>query len=378
MSYEGHNFFDLGVSFPERPDMMTVQHSTRSKDYRQRWEAADEFDAGRQNANYLRALFASLTPTRPARVYIPGGRYYIGLPEVPERDSEQVADLLVPPHVTLVFGPKATIVPLAYTREQVERGVGGRPLRDADWILRRVAALPGPEQFRVRIEVQGVIEAALDKLFDPFLEDDRALDGSPSTAVPTRRGGTVFFVRDGLRAVYPEWWGAVPKGGDDGVVTAADVRRTTVAIQSCVDAVLHHRIQLDRRLPNDRAKKRPSPEVVFANDYVIDRPIRLGMTLSQARAETDGPARSEDYRFHQIGLTLRGECGPATRRNGAALLQAARPFGEEESLTTESPRYGDSRSMMILRTFGPVTIDNVIFDANGSAERCLTVTGQAG
>lgn len=365
MSYEGPNFFDVSQQVTHRVGMDTIMLETQAKPFQERWGTTQEFVAGEMNANYLRAVFNSFSRERPVRVYLPSGRYYIGLPATPEVSSEQEADLLVPDHVTLVFGPKATLVPLVYTKELIE----SRRLRDEDWLDARTR-LPESELWRVRIEVQGLLEADLDKIFDPFCEDDRNREGLPSTDMPVRRGGTVFFTRDNLRAVYPEWWGAIPKRGDDGVLSDAEVRRTTVAIQSCIDAVLHHRLTLPR---GGGQTLRPSTEVVFANDYVIDRPIRLGMTLARARTETGLPFTGDEYPFHQIGLSIRGLCGPATRRNGAALLLAAHNFEREEVFPEVTPRYGDSYSLMIVRTFGPVSIDNVIFDAAGVAERCLTV-----
>ncbi len=118
--------------------------------------------------------------------------------------------------------------------------------------------------------------------------------------------------------------------------------------------------------------------MIFANDYVIDRPIRLGMTLAQARVETEVPFTGDEYPFHPIGVSIRGLCGPATRRNGAALLQASRDFRPEDlpPATAADPHpvlFGDSWSLMIVRTFAPVSIDNVVFDANGYTKRCLTI-----
>ncbi len=360
------------------------------------WNERDVFDTGERNARWLKSLFehSDYASGRRVRLYIPEGRYYVGLPDTPVASSEQAADLLVPAHFTLVFGPKATLVPLAYPDDLVRL----RTLRGAAWIEARRMDLPPGEHLKVRIEVQGLIEAELDKIFDPFLEDDRNTLGQPSTEVPTRRAGTVFFARDNLRAVYPEWWGAVPKRSDSRTLeegtelTEAEIRRTTVAVQSCIDAVLHHRIRVPRSsFVRDAGGNlvptgsRPSTEVVFANDYVIDRPIRLGMTLQQARVATGQQPASDESPFHRIGLSIRGACGPATRRNGAALLQASRTFPSAaegvlpEALppaTLADPTpvlFGDSYSLMVVRTLAPVSIDNVVFDAAERAERCLTV-----
>jgi hypothetical protein len=380
MSYVGTNFVDAGQAFMS----MGVELSTRPKRFNDRSEAFDEFAAGELNARWFKAVFDSTqySLNNPVRVYIPEGRYYVGLPSTLTASSEQMADLLVPAHVTLVFGPKATLVPLEYTPERISRqgamGPGLSATAAAAWLTARRNDLPESERFRVRVEIQGRIEADLDKIFDPFLEDDRDTDGTPSTVVPTRRGGTVFFTRDNLRTVYPEWWGAVPKRGDNGPLTQAEIRRTTVALQSCFDAVLHHRITLARTVGSRQV--RPSTEVIFANDYVIDRPIRLGMSLARARVMTDLTYVGDEYPFHSIGVSIRGLCGPAKGRNGAALLQAASDFEPEDPPPsapdgTVPPLFGDSYSLMIVRTGAPVSIDNVVFDANGAmnAQRCLTI-----
>ncbi len=110
--------------------------------------------------------------------------------------------------------------------------------------------------------------------------------------------------------------------------------------------------------------------VVLANDYAIDRPLRVGASAAQAHGE----AVDELTPNLLNGFILRGGCGPATRRLGAALIKAARGFSPAASLGTVP----EVSSMFVARTQVVVTVENVVFDANELANRCVTLVAAGG
>lgn len=62
--------------------------SLTAKPFNLTWLSDAEFRVGEQNARWFKAVFDSLgpNPQRPVRIYLPEGRYYLGLP-VPAMDQ---------------------------------------------------------------------------------------------------------------------------------------------------------------------------------------------------------------------------------------------------------------------------------------------------
>ena len=364
------------------------------------WDRTTELQNARANAVALVSQFATASPTDPKVFYFPEGRYYVGLPQgnpvevVPPppppplheqptpppgftasfgstwfryTSGEQMADLIIPPGATLCFGPGATLVPMAFTADEVRR------YRTEAWIALRRAFLPEPERFRVRVEVQGAIDAPMSKIFDPYMDEDNV----PSI-MPQRSAGLVYFQRETVREVFPEWWGAIPMRGEDNPLTEGEVRRTTAALQASFDAAFNHRVTMPQRHYVDVPPTRPSLPVVLSNDYLIDRPLRVGLTLQQARARGSAV---EAFPPNSAGFVMRGECGPTTRRGGGALLKASQWFQSElvppgqgaDARPPNLDEFGDSRSLLIVRARSACSLENVVFDAAEIAERCITV-----
>ncbi len=313
----------------------------------------DAFGAQQTNATRLVDLLnrAAAIPGG-AYLYFPPGRYLIGRPATPDTQGEQSADILVPQNVTLKFASGAQLVPMGYARADGQR-VNGAP----DWAERSLPGLQRSEHFKVRIEVMGAIEAGIFPIFDAFVEDDLE-------TMNFQEAGRILFQRDWVRAIYPEWWNAVPLVNEQ-VPSPARVRRTTVALQMALDAANNRRVHSFARPIRDRHASIP---LRLVNDYAIDRPLRIGATRDQARGndnpDVDAPANT-------FGLVIRGECGPATRRFGAALIKAAPGFTPEPVV---APVSAEVNAMLVLRTTVGVTLKNVVFDANERAERCVSLS----
>lgn len=352
-----------------------------------------------RNATNFFLMCAALmrAPSRGGYIYFPPGRWVIGRPrpELMASGTEQISDLVVPAGVTLMFAPGAVLVPASYTEAEVMANP------DKTWLRRVPEGLAQSDHLKVRIEVQGGLIAPHTQVFDPFMDP---LD----TEMPQIEAGRILFQRDTVREVYPEWWGAVPMVNEQPG-TPAQVRRTTAALQAALDAGFNHRLYYsassvplldDRgRLVRDRGGnvvyqkdelgnpllryaltgRRPSIPVVLSSDYAIDRPLRIGATVNQAKAITD----PYELPNNTDGLVLRGECGPATRSFGAAMIKAApgfraptladrRPAGAASP--TELSTTTEVASMLVMRTLTGVTMENLVLDADEVAPRCVTAS----
>lgn len=134
---------------------------------------------------------------------IPAGRFYLG-PAETKPDSEVQADIVINDKVMLWFVPNGQLVPISVDQ-------------------------PNGTRIKVKMEIQGFVDAGLFPIFDVFLEpeDDRT---------QYTEAGTVVFTRHGVRALYPEWWGASSPRLEPRGMTFGVVRRTTAALQACFDA----------------------------------------------------------------------------------------------------------------------------------------------
>ena len=150
----GRSFIDLGDS--------TMGTPLESKLPRATWTPRDELLSGIRNAERLtpHLITAGAPPRAPVVLYLPEGRYYLAFPAgLRGMPSEQMADFLIPANVTLRFGPGATLVPMALTETELSQNY---PMGRDDFLRRRLS-LPMSERLRVRIEVQGFIDAPITK-----------------------------------------------------------------------------------------------------------------------------------------------------------------------------------------------------------------------
>ncbi len=143
------------------------------------------------NADSLENMCLYLNQRTPKGgfIFIPPGRYVIGRPsplsaiadpmlragraQITRDGDAALSDLIVPACVTLVFAPRAVLVPGGYTQD-----LANAHRSDAPWLRRSVDGLPSTnftfptgEFFKVRIEIQGGIQAPLQQIFDVFMED---------------------------------------------------------------------------------------------------------------------------------------------------------------------------------------------------------------
>lgn len=326
-----------------------------------------DFTTPRRNANTLVELLnrrhtesALGHPPAPLVLYFPSGRYLIGRPSIPMDLGGPLVhdpDIYFPVDITLKFAAGAQVVPMGYADANGElisaaRDSGGE---------RSIEGLQKSEFYKVRIVVEGCIEAGIYPIFDALVHKDLETD-------TIQEAGRILLRGNATRAVYPEWWNAVPLVNEE-IPSPPRVRRTTVALQMALDAAFN------RRIPSIRGPggSLPSVPVMLVNDYAIDRPLRIGATMAQSRgrdrSDEDAPA-NVDY-----GMILRGECGPATRRFGAALIKASEHFIPSRA---PSDSYEEVSTMLALRTKTGVTVQNVVFDANERAERCVTLSLSGG
>jgi hypothetical protein len=318
----------------------------------------NDVETGRDNGTKLYQICALLSGQK-GYLYFPPGVWVIGRPRmrppVPANRidvyGEADVDILIPDNITLMMAPGAVLVPVGYSPEQVR----------ADSSLRReVLNWPESEKRKVRIEFQGTLAAPIMKIFEALM---------PSNS--TVEAGRIIFVRDRLRTVYPEWWGAVPLV-DEQPPSDDATRRTTAALQYAFDAAFNHR------------GTRTSIPVTLINDYAIDRPLRVGMTLSEVfgppiplppPAPQPRPEQLPEFLGNSAGLVIHGECGPSTRSFGAAMIKAGPRFRVEDSprVLADGSRIREPSSLMVIRVGVGVTVENVVFDANEFADRCVTL-----
>lgn len=328
-----------------------------------------------QNTRSLIRMLAKLQVAGGV-IAIPGRRFYLG-PVKGATDSEVRADIVIPDRVQLWFVPDGQLVPISIAPGAPGYPVSFRPGTEPD------PADPDP-RYRVKFEIQGSIEAGIFQIFDVFLE-------APNPRIsPTTPAGTVVFTRHGVSALYPEWWGAVPWDGDPGAIRPGAVRRTTAALQACLDAA--HRSMRD---PNASGASTPRPPlpVVLTNSYVIDDELSVGVP----RAEVDMPRSARDATwapYNNDGIVIRGACGPAS--GGAAnvwirawpdspLFREEPPGGASDFPSSPGsytpsvgrvvdgnrPTYG-YRSLLGIRGVFGATVKDVGFDG-GVASRCVTL-----
>ncbi len=367
--------------------------------------APSNFRGHRENADRLNGFIAHLRSVSPLGgiLYFPPRRYIIGVPSGAAALGENEEDLIVPDNITLQFAPGARLVSAGYAP-----GTSVSSWRPG------ASQLPQTEALKVRIGIYGRIEAPMMPIFDTFMEDPRG-DAAQSENFPQTEAGRIIFARPDVRAVYPEWWGAVPlvdegrawAGSSSASLDpriAASVRRTTAALQAALDAAFNFRIKPQyREQPFLDASQVPisrdghpvlervyetpvftSIPVVLANDYAIDRPLRVGATVAQAMGNDLREYDRFAFPNNPDGLVIRGECGPSTRRFGAALIKAAPTFrpptrnDRQELLglgrlpASAGSQPTEVSSMLVMRTGAGITVENVVFDAAERAERCIT------
>jgi len=214
-------------------------------------------------------------------LYLPPGRYYLGRSSVRPADSiisEEYADLVVPPEVTLWFAPEAVLVPLA----------------GADWVAPRpIPGVPATaaETNEVRVEIQGDIVAEVTTIFDVQFEEDPGLGTAVGRGLRTaiaRPAGRVLLTSLRIRQIRPEWWGALPRRPIvlDPPAAPIDeaihgVSRTTRAFQAAIDAAYTRRTTPRRRADGTLFESprqwnvRPAIPIVAPSTYVIDQPLNV-------------------------------------------------------------------------------------------------------
>lgn len=378
----------------------------------------------RNNALVLQAIFQAVlnrsSSVPGAIVYIPPGRYYIGRTwgsggrGAAVAQGELFGDLVVPAQVSLKFAPGAVLVPFDYSsrtdREAWAWNVPGRP-----W-----------ERYKVRIEVQGTIDAGIQQVFDVLLEnlDDSdqlgRLEGFERSVSPRdiashrayyasnlHEAGQVLLTRNAIRAVYPEWWGAAPPPGTphEGEPMAAVVRRTTLAIQAAIDAahtnrLLHIGVRTSSRdtnaTPMLQAYTVPPIPVLFSREYVIDRELMVGQSWWESeRPILPAPMTAERdilaFRpTNSAGAILRGVRGPDRAGAGSARIVASPShfFGDDRVDTPVvdradarryAPRFTDvmvgvrSDALLALRGTPSSVVEGIEFDGASTAARALTI-----
>ncbi len=176
----------------------------------------------RHVSNYLRDV------KKGGMIIIPPGRFYLGVPpREPKRAtaSESDADIVLAHNIRLHFMPGGMLIPVSLAPNQTG--------------YRRLPWMAANERYKVRLEVQSTIDAEVMPIFDAFVDDPRGDDDR----MPEREAGQVFFTRQNVGEVYPEWWGAVSSEGLAEPARAGVVRRTTKAMQACFDAA--HRAMLE-------------------------------------------------------------------------------------------------------------------------------------
>lgn len=330
-----------------------------------------------RNADALFNLLSALksTPTKSGVLYFPPGRYYVGRLASVYRweDASRLpfdADLQIPPGVTMRFAPGATLVPFNYA---------ATPTAARAWRL-PVAVRP-EEGFQVQIEIQGKIEAGIYAIFDAVLQG-RESDSSSTTVASLTKAGIIHLTRNDMREAYPEWWGAAPRDLP-GVDEALAVRRTTMALQETIE-VAHTRRSFPYVRENPNLVAIP---IVLTGRYVIDQELQIGERWKNAelrrgavingRFDAAGPNPDPARPYNQGGFVLRGGRPPGHTGAGSATIVAHPTLFDENSDLSPGQSYRrvtpNSGALLGVRNVPGWRIENVSFDANFSAPRCLTV-----
>lgn len=337
-----------------------------------------------RNADALLSLLTALdsTPAKSGVLYFPPGRYYVGRPEtvphwvVPSRLPFD-ADLQIPPGVTLRFAPGATLVPFNYGVDNEGDSRARAPAGRFD--------LRPEETFKVQIEIQGKIEAGIHAIFDAVLQS-RAESASLGVS-QLLSAGIIHLTRNDMREVYPEWWGAAPPRltARDEDLLATDVRRTTMALQETIE-VAHTRRSFPYVRENPNLVAIP---IVLTGRYVIDQELQIGERWKNAELRRGavingefvaaGPNPNPDPArpYNQGGFVLRGGRPPGHTGAGSATIVAHPTLFDENSDLSPGQPYRrvtpNSGALLGVRNVPGWRIENVTFDANFSAPRCLTV-----
>ncbi len=390
-------------------------------------------DIASANTLNLRTMIGRLAGDSGGYILIPPGRFYLGA-ITPEMNSEVDSDLRVDPRVTLIFMPGGQLVPLSYAP--------GEPG------YRRPRWQSDTERYKVRIEVQGSIDAGIQQIFDVFIHPELTDIDSMSA-----EAGTVFFTRPMVGQIYPEWFGAVPAKGAPDALTSNDVRRTTRALQAALDAahgrmalpdfrtgatatgtVTHyvlndpgngfivgplnaesvssngetvryagtrHVLERQKEISTstelltfkfNAATNLPAIPVVLNNDYVIDDELWVGAprnTVSQPRPLLERVFSPRNG----SGFVLRGNRGAANASNNVRIIArrsstftgqsrgSASKYPDDHpgsvGIFSSTPLYDDA-SMLSIRGTAGFTVEDVTFDANEVAPRCVTVADTGG
>lgn len=340
--------------------------------------------------DFYRARQAGAQQTS-AILYFPPGRYEIGRPSQPlsiDR-TELLCDFVVPSNVALRFAVGATLVLLNYGRiESPPRRPGGR----SPVIARRTHAVPGrPEDiYKVRMEIQGTIEAGIQTIFDCVMTDLRDPTNHGVVLGDEHAAGHVYFTRNNVaREVFPEWFGATTAGAQ-GDPPVAFVRRTTMALQEAIRVAHGRRKTVSYRevpgwglgvvgqlsevftppspdgsdaprpvrdvtlvngkilvdgvrytpgdvsgRPNGRWKfdatytQRPSIPITLTGAYVVDTELSIGYSLDESAGyvdSLDAPFPDWFHRPNTFGAVVRGIRGPGRQGAGAVTVRAAANF----------------------------------------------------
>lgn len=336
-----------------------------------------------------------------ATLYFPPGRYEIGRPSQPlsiDR-TELLCDFVVPSNVALRFAVGATLVLLNYGRiESPPRRPGGR----SPVIARRTHAVPGrPEDtFKVRMEIQGTIEAGIQTIFDCVMTDLRDPRNHGAVLGDEHAAGHVYFTRNNVaREVFPEWFGATTTDASTEPPVAF-VRRTTMALQEAIRVAHGRRKTLSYRNvrgrgigvvgelrevfsppdgsvsprtlrnvtlidgeikvgdmliapggasgpPNGRWRfdatytQRPSIPITLTGTYVVDAELSVGYSLDESAGYVDAldaPFPDWFHRPNTNGAVVRGVRGPGPQGAGAVTVRAAANFSTRPPVDHVLPR----------------------------------------
>lgn len=188
----------------------------------------------RLNADTLQALLIHFSSVSSGILYFPPGRYYVGRPTNRAALSELFCDFVVPAQLTLKFAPGATLVLMNYQGEPEDVRVPAR---------REVPGRP-EDLLKVRMEIQGCIDAGIYPIFDAVVQNLDAIMGQAGSALDLTEAGHIFLTRNTVREVFPEWFGAAPPVNGDfrqGLPERV-VRRMTLGFQEAIN-VAHGRRQ---------------------------------------------------------------------------------------------------------------------------------------
>lgn len=307
------------------------------------------------NARTLQAMANELKVAGGGFLYLPPGRYYLGRSSVRPVGgivSQEDADIVIPPEVTLWFAPAAVLVPLAGAPWVSRRAIGGALTSD-------------PDASAVRVEVQGDIVAGVEPIFDAQFDSaagSGTLPGGGAGNIDPWPAGRILLTSRRIRQVYPEWWGALPRRPLSDAEYRLDIPRTTRAFQAAIDAAYTRRTSPERRLDGSLTggwNVRPTIPIVAPSTYVIDRPLEV-LAPSDPRVYPwfAGPPLSGG------GFELRGDRGLGTLGLGDPTLVAS---------TYEPTRF--PLAGPLLRIDGPehVRVEGVIFDGDLQARGAVSI-----